>query len=116
MTKTFAQQINDIKNMLTGLTAHSGQLNQRGITPEFMSRMTTLFEQANQLERERNALKARSQEATFKAGQVMTELEWFYRVAKKLVRIELPAESWLEFGFRKGEFAKRGQDTPEQQR
>jgi hypothetical protein len=69
--------------------------------------MTSLYEQANKLENDRNAIKACSQEATAQAEQVMTELVRLCSDAKKLVRMELSSESCPEFGFRKGEYAAK---------
>lgn len=116
MTKSFANRINKAKNMMAGLTTHATQLSKRGITPEFITQMTLLYEQANQVENERNAIKARSQEATAKVEQVMTELDRLCSQAKKLVRIELPQETWPEFGFRKGEYAvKQVQENKEKE-
>ena len=115
MTQAFARQLNNAKNLMAGLTTHAAQLGKRGITPEVIAQMTSLYEQANRLDDERNAIKARSQEATVQVEQVMTELERLYAQAKKLVRIELPSESWPEFGFRKGEYAAKAAPEPAEQ-
>ena len=111
MTKTFAQRLNDAKNMLAGLAAHADQIGKRGISAESLTNVNALYGKANDLQNERNALKARSQEATVQAEQVMAELESFCSEAKKLVRIEFPKETWPEFGFRQGEFAGRAVTT-----
>jgi len=111
MTKTFAQQLNDAKNMLAGLAAHAEQIAKRGISAESLTNANALYDQVSRLQNERNALKARCQEATVQAEQLMTELESLCSQAKKLVKIEFPKETWPEFGFRKGECAQtRGQN------
>jgi hypothetical protein len=107
MIYTFAHQINRAKTLLEGLTTYAEQLAQWGITTEFLTKTTELYNQANQLEQKRNALKASSQEATAEQEQVMTDLNSQCGVAKKLVRIALPEESWPAFGFRAGEYASK---------
>ena len=105
---TFAERLITAKNMLAGLTAHTSELGKRGITPEVLGQMGQLYQQVAKLDDDRNTLKARSQESTANAEQTMTELERFCSDARKLVRMELPSESWPEFGFRKGEYAGKG--------
>jgi len=105
MTKTFAQRLNDVKNMLAGLTTHIDEISKRGISAEALAGANTLYDQISTLQNERNALKARSQEATLQAEEVMTELESFCSEAKKLVKIQFSKETWPEFGFRQGEYA-----------
>jgi hypothetical protein len=108
MTKTFAQQLNDAKNMLAGLAAHADQIAKRGISVESLINANALYDLVSRLQNERNALKSRSQEATVQAEQLMTELESLCSEAKK----EFPKETWPEFGFRKGECAQtRGQNV-----
>jgi hypothetical protein len=107
MGRTFAQRLNNAKNMLAGLTANVDKLTKWGITAEVVANGNLLYDQASDLEIARNALKARSQEATEQAEQVMDELEGFCSDAKKIVKIELPKESWPEFWFRQGEYAEQ---------
>jgi hypothetical protein len=104
---TFAQRLIDAKNMLAGLTAHTSELSKRGITPEALAQISQLYQQAAKQDDDRNALRARNQEATLQAEQTMDELEGLCSDARKLVRMELPEVTWPEFGFRKGEFARK---------
>jgi hypothetical protein len=110
---TFAQRLMNVKNMLAGLGAHTSELSKRGITPEVLTQMGQLYQQAVKQDDDRNALKARSLESTANAEQTMTELESFCSDARKLVRMELSQESWPEFGFRKGEFASKAAPVTE---
>ena len=104
---TFAERLMTAKNMVAGLTAHAPDLTSRGITKEVLDQMNQLYERAIELDDKRNALKARSQEATSETEETMSELESLCSDAKKIVRMELPEESWPEFGFRKGEYAAK---------
>ena len=74
--------------------------------------MSTLYQQATKQDDDRNALKARSQEATAQAEKTMGDLEKLCSDAKKLVRMELPEETWPEFGFRKGEYSSKVAPAP----
>ncbi len=114
MYKTFAYQINKAKNMLDGLKANTDKLAKWGITTDFIAAMSSLHDRANLLESKRNALSASVQEATAEQQQILADLNNQYSVAKRLVKIEMPQESWPAFGFRAGEFAaKEQQETPE---
>jgi hypothetical protein len=112
--QTFAHQVNRAKNMLDGLKANAEQLARWGVTPDFIAKMTDLHDKANQLESKRNALSASAQEATAELAQAVAELKIQYGIAKRLIRIEMPKESWPAFGFREGEYASRvPQETKE---
>jgi hypothetical protein len=113
--QTFADQVNRAKNLLDGLQANAEQMGKWGITPEFLVKMTDLQDRTRQLESKRNALKASAQEATAEHEQLMAQLTHQCGVAKKLVRIALPKESWPAFGFLAGEYAsKEPPETPQQ--
>ena len=105
MPKNFAQRLNDAKNMLAGLSSHADEISKRGISAESLTNANALYDKANTIQNERNALKARNQEATVQAEQVMGDLESFCSETKKLVKIQFPKETWPEFGFRQGEYA-----------
>jgi hypothetical protein len=104
---TFSKRLILVKNMLAGLNAHASELSKRGITQEVLDQMSQLYEKATKQDDDRNALKARSQEATAEAEQTMYDLESRCSEAKKLVRMDLSEQTWPEFGFRKGEFASK---------
>ncbi len=65
------------------------------------------FNKANDNEQKKNALKANAQQLTVAQEQLMEELESNSAMAKKLVRFELPKETWPGFGFRKGDYAEK---------
>jgi hypothetical protein len=113
MPYNFAQRLNNAKNMLAGMTTYADRISKRGISAESLANATTLYDQTNTVQNERNALKARSQEATAQAEELMEELESFCSEAKKLIKIEFPKETWPEFGFRLGEYAGKTGTTPD---
>ena len=111
---TFAQRLVSVKNMIAGINAHANEVSKRGITQEVLDQMSQLYEKAAKLDDDRNALKARSQEATAQAEETMSDLETLCSNAKKVVRMDFAEETWPEFGFRKGEYAsKAAAVTPE---
>lgn len=103
---TFAERTLSAKNLIAGLGAHLGELGKRGITQEVITEMSGLYNDAIRKNESRNALKARSQEATAETEEIMNHLESMCSDAKKIVRMELPEETWPEFGFRKGQFSR----------
>jgi hypothetical protein len=111
MPKNFAQRLNNAKNMLAGLAAHADAISKRGISAESLTNANALYEKASTIQNERNALKARTQEATAQAEEIMTQLESFCSEARKLVKIEFSKETWPEFGFRQGEYAGQTETT-----
>ena len=108
MDRSYAQRIDRVKGILGGMTANADKLEKWGITQQFITNMTTLYNQASENEQKKNALKASTQQLTVAQDQVMGELESNCAMVKKLVRFELPKEYWPEFGFRQGEYAEKG--------
>jgi vacuolar-type H+-ATPase subunit I/STV1 len=100
MYQTFAHQINRVKTLLDGLNAYGERVSELGITPELVSKLADLYNQANQLEQKRNDLKASSREATTAQEQTMSELNHKCSLARKSIRVALPEENWPAFGFK----------------
>ena len=110
---TFAKRLITAGNMIAGLTAHADEVSQRGFTKEVIGQMTALYEKAVGLDDKRNALKARSREATSEAEKTMGQLEGLCGDARQIVRMDFVEETWPEFGFRKGEYASKTVGTTE---
>ncbi len=102
---TFAKRLITAENMIAGLAAHTDEVSQRGFTKEVIGQMTALYQKAVGLDDKRNALKARSREATSEAEKTMGQLEGLCGNARQIVRMDFVEETWPEFGFRKGEYA-----------
>ena len=105
MDKSYARRIAGVRQLLHGMKVYGDKLEKWGITPEFINNITTLYNQANVEEQQKNILKANARQLTAAHNQLMRELESHCALVKKLVRLVLPKETWLEFGFRKGEYA-----------
>ena len=107
MKYSYAARINRVKSILGGMAAYADKLAKWGITQDFITDMTTLYTQVNDNEQKKNALKASTQQLTAEQDELMEKLESSCAMVKKLVRFELPKETWPEFGFRQGEYAEK---------
>lgn len=96
---SFAEKINRVKVMLAGLTSNQERISKRGISSEFVTRLTTLYDEARELDNQQEAFKAQQKELTVLVNQKMTELEAAYKEAKKAVKLEFPQESWKAYGI-----------------
>lgn len=110
--RSYAHRINRVKTILEGIAAHADKLAQWGVTSEYIAKINNLYDQACVIAQRRNALKSANQLATVEQEQIMAELEGNCGMIKKLVRYQLPKEYWPEFGFRKGEYAKKDTIDP----
>ena len=104
--KTFTARYTRIQSMLKGLKSHTGQFSKYGATPEFQNRITRLYEEVNTIQKQRQAIKKTSLEATAAKNHSLKEAEKLCGKARKWIRLELPADAWPEFGFKKGEYQK----------
>jgi hypothetical protein len=107
MYQTFAHQINRAKTLLDGLKGYGEDVSQLGIAAELVTKLLDLYNQANELEQQRNDLKANSKEKTTTLLQTMRELNMLCSLARKSIRVSLPEERWPAFGFRAGEFSNK---------
>lgn len=112
LRQSYAHRINRVKAVLGGLTAHADKLAQWGITPEYVTKVNSQYDQACANEQRRNAIKSSAQLASAEQEQVMTELEGNCGMIKKIVRYQLPKEYWPEFGFREGEYSEKKKKKP----
>ncbi len=107
MDYSYAARLDRAKGIISGMTANADKLEKWGITQQFITNQTALYNQASENEQKKNALKANTQQLTVAQDKLMEELESNCAIVKKLVRFELPKECWPEFGFRKGEYAEK---------
>jgi hypothetical protein len=99
-SKAYAEQISDAQVMKAGLTAHFNELEQRGISPQFINtldgRISSSIEQNNTQERLKADLKA----ATATLDALLKELNASMSEATKVVKLQMPQEQWKEFGIK----------------
>lgn len=109
LNQSFAYQINRAKTILDGLKTNAEEMAKYGITAEFVTNLTGLFDHANQLEKQRNDLKTSAQTATAEQTKIMDEINQHCSTVRKAVKTWMPKEQWHSFGFRAGEYAGKSQ-------
>jgi hypothetical protein len=96
---SIAAQLGRAEVMLAGMAVHAEALARRGIDSNFLTRMNACHARACDAHRRKLAYKARMMEQTAECGEYLDELQDLYSEARCLVKIELPAETWREFGI-----------------
>lgn len=99
MKSTYADQLNAARLMLNGLKNQGGTLAKRGLDAAFTARFEAALADAQRLDAEQEALKARLAEKTAEFNAKLDEANKAVSEAKKLVRMDLPKETWKEFRF-----------------
>ena len=99
-SKAYAEQISDAQVMKAGLAAHLDELQQRGISPQFID---TLDEQTNKAIEQNNVqekLKADLKAATAALETMLKGLNASMSEATKVVKLQMPQQQWKEFGIK----------------
>jgi seryl-tRNA synthetase len=97
---SYAEQINDTKVMLAGLKAQIERLGKRGVDNEFITGLEEIYNEVRAVDNDQEAMKARQKEISVLLREKMKELRKRYSLAKKVVKMEMPQESWKEFGIK----------------
>lgn len=99
MALSYAEKMNEASVMLSGLEAKAERLAKRGLTPEFLMKIKERHNKVMQTNSEQEALKARLKEKTSQLNAECAELDEMLTEARKIVKLEMPPESWKEFGI-----------------
>jgi hypothetical protein len=97
--QSFADKVEEIHLMLGGLASNTDKLAKRGVSPEFLTAFTKAYNDLRALDLEQAALIARQKEKTVEINEKLDETLNFYREARKVVKLDIPQESWKEFGI-----------------
>ncbi|TCL76950.1 hypothetical protein EDC14_1001235 [Hydrogenispora ethanolica] len=97
--QTIAAQLGRTAEMLAGLSAHAEAMARRGIDAAFVTRLSSTYQQSLDAHTGQLAYKARMMEQTKELHDHLAELYDLYSEARKQVKIELPQETWREFGI-----------------
>jgi hypothetical protein len=92
-------QLGRAEEMMAGMAAHAERLAKRGIDAEFVARMKASHVEALEAQERKMAFKARMMESRAERNQHLEELHRLYAEVRKQVKIELPPETWREFGI-----------------
>jgi hypothetical protein len=96
---SYAEEVAAIRIMLSGARAHMPQLSKRGIDPEFIIGFEADLSAMINLNNEQEALKARLKEKTAALEETTQSAKKKMSELRKMIKIELPQESWKEFGI-----------------
>ena len=99
MKRSYAETVNNAKVMLSGLQSHTETLSKRGIDGEFIKNFENSYHSVMSLDNEQETLKAKLKEKTAALDEEREKLEKMYSEAKKIIKIDIPQESWKEFGI-----------------
>ena len=99
MKRSYAETMNNVKVMLSGIEANIDVLKKRGIDGEYLKNFNEKYQSVLNFDNEQEALKARLKEKTAMLEEEQKELEKMYSEAKKIIKIDIPQESWKEFGI-----------------
>ncbi|HEX2954318.1 MAG TPA: hypothetical protein VHR47_10095 [Bacillota bacterium] len=99
MSCSYAERINSVKVMLTALKTDPTKLAIRGVSQEFIATMDTRYQAVQTLDAVHEAQKSQLKTTTAELNEQMDELEAMYKTVKKLIKIDLPKESWTGYGF-----------------
>lgn len=99
MPNSYAERINNVKVMLTALKADPEKLAVRGIDQAFIDSMDTQYQKVQTMDADHEALKSQLKTATAELNDEMAALETMFKIVKKLVKIDLPKEAWIRYGF-----------------
>jgi hypothetical protein len=95
----YADVVNSAKVMLSGLKANSDKLARRGFDNTALTEFEGLYQKAQTLDNEQESLKAKLKTKTAELDTTLDDLSAKMSEAKKLVKIDIPKESWKEFGI-----------------
>lgn len=99
MALSYAERMDEITVMVDGCTAHQERLSKRGLTQELLTRFIEQQGKVRRINSEQEALKARLKE---KSAELEAECAVLFKIAaevRKIIKLEMPQESWKEFGI-----------------
>jgi len=87
------------KLMVAGMTAHAEELAKRGIDSAFITGLQGNVTNVEKLDSEQETLKASLKTKTAEFNVTFTEVQKTISEAKKLIKLTIPPEGWIEFGI-----------------
>jgi hypothetical protein len=96
---SFAEQAHQAELLLAGLSAHADRVAGRGVNTAFITELNAKYDNLLEAYNNQQALKARLMEKTAERIDVQDRVFDLCSEARKLVKIEFPQESWVEFGI-----------------
>lgn len=97
--KTFAEQVNDAKVMLSGLQNNMEAVQARGINEAFATSLQSTIQSVETLNSEQEALKANLKSKTSSLNAELNSLKSQMSEAIKVVKLAIDSNNWVEFGM-----------------
>ena len=97
--RSYAEVINDVKLMVSGLKSNTDRVSKRGLDKDFISKLESIMVKSQTLDNEQEDLKAKLKTKTSELDNEMMELEKLMSESKKVVKLEMPQETWQAFGI-----------------
>jgi tRNA A-37 threonylcarbamoyl transferase component Bud32 len=98
-TKTYAQTISDATVMVKGIRDNQEVLAKRQIDTAYADALQSDVDTAVDLNNEQEALKSKLKQKTEQLDAVMATLTKRAGEARKIIKLDMPQSSWLEFGI-----------------
>ncbi len=97
--QSYSEVINSAKVMLSGLKSNTERVGKRGLDTAFITKLEEAMTKAQTLDNEQEALKAELKTKTVKLDEEMGAIEKLMSESKKVIKLEMPQETWQAFGI-----------------
>ena len=98
-TKPYAKTISDTQVMVKGIRDNQKVLSQRKIDVKFADSVQTNIDLCVKLNGEQETLKAKLKTKTEELDAALTSLAKKTQEARKIIKLDMPQSTWLEFGI-----------------
>lgn len=98
-SQSFAEEFKNVGLLLAGVTNHAAELAERGVDTAFITEFNNRYNQLLDGYNTQQASKARLKEETDTCEELGGKVDEYVRSTRKLVKLDLPQVSWVEFGI-----------------
>jgi hypothetical protein len=96
---SYSEKIKDAEVMLAGIKSHKEALGHRGISDQYIEKFDNLTKTCDTSNNNQEKAKADLMNLTRQLDGLIAELEKEIQFCKRVVRTEIPASQWKEFGM-----------------
>jgi F420-0:gamma-glutamyl ligase len=96
---SYMKKMNETEALLEGLYHNKERLRECGITSEVIAKLEGIHHSLYELNICQEALEARLKAKTAEINRQVIELDNVYRKVSEVVKVELPEDSWHDFGI-----------------
>ena len=99
MTKSFAEQINSARLMLSGLKENAEKLKSIGVTEDDIASLNAVYGETTALDEKQERLKSELKTCTSELSDKSKQLNTLVANMKKRVKLVIPQTEWKGFGI-----------------